>query len=167
VTALDPYVFIGLIGSVASIVSLALAAPTAKSRILHIGYAVLLTLIVGLSVKKITEVDRERRAAQSKIERLESISQQAASILGSSESITTVGEKRGFFLIGFAFLEKNKADFPETYSIAKELAMKGIRISESAGAPASLGYYDEQKRIDDGANAMTAILKGIAGDKRR
>jgi len=126
VTALDPYVFIGLIGSVASIVSLALAAPTAKSRILHIGYAILLTLIVGLSVKKITEVDREKRAVQSKIERLESISQQAASILGSSESVTTVGEKRGFFLIGLAFLEKNKADFPEPIQLQKSSQRKAF-----------------------------------------
>jgi hypothetical protein len=154
---------IGTVGSIASIVQLALMAPSAKSRALHLTYASILVVSVFVGAQGFAKLSREKQEIEIRLTRLESVAAQATALLDSRDSFTTTGGNRGFFLIGLAFLEKNRADFPEMFAIAKDLGTKGLRITESVGSGAGQEYYDEQKRMDDGANAMRAILRGIAG----
>lgn len=171
---MNPYVLIGILGSVASIISLLIAAPTKKSRIIHIIYGFLLTVVVGSSFiynqnleKELIDSQLRAKELTQEIERMNSIKLGAREILESRGYISTtdIGENRGFILTAFAFLEKHRDRFPESYAIARELITSGLQITKSAGSVGSEGYYDEIKRMSDGAATMRALLKGIAGEK--
>ena len=170
---MDPFILIGVVGSIASIVSLAIAAPTIKSRLLHAMYGFVLTLVVGATFvynqnwKEEIRKSHEREAAlASEIESMKSIQSEAVRINQGISTIfsSNVGENRGFILASFSFLEKHRERFPESYEIAKKLITSGLKITESAGTTGSEGYYDEQKRMADGARTMKSLLKGIAGE---
>lgn len=168
---MDPYILAGLMGTAASIIS-AIAAPGLRSRIKHAIYGFVIVSIAASGIifaeqkqKTIEKTKREVEAAQSEIASLKSIQVQAQKILSSTEylSTTDVGENRGFILSAFSFLETHRERFPESYEIAKKLLLSGLRITESSGSVGSKGYYDEQKRMKDGAAAMRRLLIGISG----
>lgn len=172
---MNVYILIGILGSVASIVSLLIASPNKISRIIHMIYGFLLTIVIGSSfiynqnieTKLMDATIREKELTQ-EIERMNSIKQGAKEILNTRNIYTSSGEtgtNRGFILTSFAFLEKHHEQFPESYSIAKELLTDGLKITKSAGKTGSDEYYNEQKRMFDGATAMESLLKGIAGGK--
>jgi len=171
---MDAYILIGLLGSLASIMSLAIAAPNAKSRIFHAIYGFVLTVVLGSAFTINQKWENELQAAtareaalQAEIKSIKSIQREAHNIIDSTGYLTTtaVGENRGFILAAFSFLEKHRDRFPESYEIAKQLITNGIRVTEAAGSTGSEGYYDERKRMFDGASTMRALLKGIAGEK--
>lgn len=167
---MDSVVLLGIMGSVASIASLLISAPTITSRIIHAVYGFLIVMVVGsafiFNQEKISELaTAEQKASelQAEIDQMNSIKIGAKSILENKSYYSTsdVGENRGFILSAFAFLEQHKSTFPESYQIAKTLLIDGLNIVESAG------YYgtestDEQKRMRDGADAMRELLEGIA-----
>ena len=137
-------------------------------------YGFLLTLVVGSSFIYNQDLEKDLAASRlseekltSEIERMNSIKIGATEILKSRgySSTTDTGVNRGFILTAFTYLEKHKNVFPESYGIAKELLIDGLQITKSSGSVSSDGYYDERKRMSDGASAMTALLKGIAGEK--
>ena len=138
---MDPYVFLSIVGSIASIVSVSIAAPTTRSRFIHIVYALVLTAVVGLSMQRLAEAKGREEALQARITRMSALEVQPKNLLAAYPYTSTsdVGENRGFILAGLAFLEKNKQEFPDIYGIAKQLAVNGIHILESAGAVASDG----------------------------
>jgi hypothetical protein len=170
----DPYIIIGLVGSLASIAGLAISAPTAKSRVIHAIYGFFISIVAGSAVlygqsmeQELAAAKREIEASQSEIARISSIQTHAESIIASAGYTYTsdVGKNRGFILAAFTFLETHKERFPEAYEIAKRLVMDGIRITESAGNTGTEGYYDEKKRMEDGAATMRQLLKGIASPR--
>ncbi len=171
---MNSYVLIGILGSVASIVSLLIAAPTIRSKLIHMLYGFLLTVVVGSSFIYNQDLESELSASKKnqelltkEIERMNSIKFGALEILKNRGylSTTDIGENRGFILTAFTYLEKHRAEFPESYKIAKELIMDGLKITKSSGTVGSDGYYDEKKRMSDGAATMFALLRGIAGEK--
>lgn len=168
---MDSIVLLGILGSVASISSLFISAPTRKSKLIHAIYAFLLVIVVGSSfifnqekIIELAEAEIKNQQLQDTIEKMDSIKFGAKAILDSKStyfSSSDVGENRGFILTAFAFMEKNKSYFPESYSIAKKLIIDGLKISESAGYFGN-EQHDEAKRMHDGALAMRQLLKGIA-----
>ena len=170
---MNSYVLIGVLGSVASIVSFLLAAPTKKSRIIHTIYGFLLTIVIGSSLIYNQNIDKELAAFQfrenqlnQEIEQLQSINYGARKILKSREdsSLINLGENRGFTLSAFVFFEKYRKQYPETYAIAKEYIVDGMQITKLARSEPCDESSDELKRMFDGAETMKALLKGIAGE---
>ncbi|MEO2279513.1 hypothetical protein [Pseudoalteromonas pernae] len=166
---MNTYVLIGIIGSISSVVSLLIAAPTVQSRVMHGIYGFLLTVIVGSAFLHNQTVLLELESAknssgelQKQIDRLNSLKSGAENLAESYFATSDIGRNRGFILSSFAFLEKNKDTFPESYAIAKQLIIDGLKITNSAGKYGSDGYEDEKKRMDDGAEAMRALLRGIS-----
>ena len=166
---IHPYVLIGILGSIASIISCFLAAPTLKSRAVHVVYAIILTIVVGSSVLsvdryrlRLEQAGKAQSELQSEIQELKSLKSQARALLQTRPySTSDKGDNRGSILAGLAFLEANKSFFPELYSTAKELCLKGIKVTETTGKL----DYDEEGRLKDGADAMRSMLKGLAGEK--
>ena len=170
---MDSYILLSILGSVASLSSLLISAPTIKSKIIHAIYGFVLVIVVGSSFifnqDKINELavsQQNTQLLQEKIDRMDSVKFGAQAILDSKSyhSTSDVGENRGFILTAFAFMEKNKASFPESFEIAKKLIVDGIKISESANYFGD-EKYNEQKRMEDGASAMRELLQGIAAGK--
>jgi|SRR5580692_5932025 hypothetical protein len=168
---MDPVVLIGILGSVASIVSLFLAKPELKSQILHIVYSVLVVSLASSAViyngsirEKLQQATSETKQLQERVGIFESRAKEAKQLLDAKghTSQFDVGQNRGFILSGLTFLEKNRDLFPDTYNLAKKMVSEGVRVTEFAGSVSTQAYYDEQKRMTDGADAMASILRGIA-----
>lgn len=136
-------VAIGLVGSIASIVGIALAVPTWKSRALHIIYGLSITALSGGLAHYYTATSQ---AYDFEI--------QARKILNQTEF---QHDDRAVMLAGLAFLEKHKSDFPETFTAAKELCV-------SAGVVGS-DKSDKYLSTADGARAIKGMLEGLATPK--
>ena len=99
---------------------------------------------------------------EKKLEYYENISEEANNILKTyPNSYYDVGGNRGFILTSFAFLERSKEKFPETYTLAKELVIDGLKITESVSEEKLQDVWDERKRMEDGAKAMKSMLDGV------
>ena len=145
---MNSYLLIGILGSIASIVSLLIAAPTKRSRAIHMIYGFLMTVVVGSSFIYNQNVEKQLASSQlredilsQEIERMNSIKYGANVILKSRgyASTTDVGKNRGFILTAFAYLEKYRKQLPESYIIAKEFISDGLKITESSGSVGSDG----------------------------
>lgn len=157
---MNSYILLGIIGSVSSIISLMLAAPNMKSRLIHALYGFFLTIIVGSAFIFNQSTQDELARAKAKIEQMESLRVGAKNVAQNYYDSPDVGRNRGFILSAFAFLEKNQDSFPESYLIAKKLVIDGLLITKSAGDTED--QIDERKRMEDGAKTMKALLNGIA-----
>lgn len=159
---MNSYILLGIIGSVSSIVSLLLAAPNMKSRIFHAIYGFLLTLIVGSAFIYNHSTQEALNIANQELQQIRSL-KSGASQLAESYSLTSdVGKNRGFILTSFAFLESNQTEFPKAFKIAEDLVLNGLKITSSAGSIGTDGSSDERKRMEDGAETMRALLRGLA-----
>ncbi|AMJ98805.1 hypothetical protein [Alteromonas macleodii] len=165
---MDSIVLLGVLGSVASIVSLLISGSSIKSKLVHAGYGFLLVVVVGATFifnqEKINDIqiaEHKAEMLENQIKDMNSIKAGATAILESKGNYSTsdVGENRGFILTSFAFMEKHKDEFPESFEIAKKLIIDGLKITQSAG-----DHY-ESKRMRDGADAMRKMLQGIAAGK--
>jgi len=168
---MDPIILIGILGSIASIVSLFLAKPDLKSRVLHAAYSLLVVIIAcsaviynSAALDKLQQAASENRRLEERLRIVESRGREAKKLLDSRGygSTTDAGKNRGFILSGLAFLERNRDLFPEMYNLAKKMASDGVRITEFAGSIGTQAYFDEQKRMTDGAEAIASILRGIS-----
>lgn len=145
-------IVLGLIGSVASIVGVLIAAPGKKSKIIHIVYALALTAIASSAVYYYNRM----AAAQKEIVEIHRIEREAQAILNSADR-STEGSMTGFMLAGLSFLEKYKARFPETY----ERAIKVCETSEIYKSTQSTGM-SHFVNLQNGSSAMYYLLQGIA-----
>lgn len=146
---------LGIVGTIASLVSLLIAAPTARSRLVHVVYALFITaLALGMASYQKKASDAEQRVVEMrKIER-------EASALLSGFDFTTSGSMSGFMLAALSFLEKHKAELPDTYQRAQTLC-------ENTGClKASNGDYNSSmehfRDLQDASSAMKYLVQGIA-----
>jgi len=159
---LDAYILLGIIGGVSSIVSLLLAAPNMKSRIFHGVYGFLLTVLVGSAFIFNQTTQEQLNTANLELQHLHSIKNGASQLAESYSFTSDVGKNRGFIISSFIFLEKNQSEFPKAFQIAEKLVINGLNITSSSGEIGSGGSYDERKRMEDGAETMRALLRGLA-----
>jgi hypothetical protein len=144
-------VILSIIGSVASIVALLIAAPGKRSKIIHVIYALALTAVAGSAVAYRNELDASRR----QVEEINRVEREAQAILKSSDR-STRGSMIGFMLASLSFLEKYKSRFPDTYE-------RATKVAESSGIYAAgrtdMLHFDD---LQQGAGAMYFLLEGIA-----
>lgn len=145
---------VGVIGSLASIIALFIAAPGWQSKVTHVAYALVITAISTIAF----EYRSDSRDIESRLQRFENIEKQAGILLKSKSTINT-GSSQGFMLGGLTFLEKNKDLFPDTYERAKLLF--------KSHACTATGYHDGKSdamhfnAMNAGANTMYTLIQGI------
>lgn len=138
----------GIVGSVASVVGLLISAPGRKSKFVHVGYALFITILATLMFGYRQEVEEMHRTER-----------QADAILQASDRSTS-GSMAGFMLASLSFLEKNKLHFPDTYA-------RAVKLCETSGCAGTsdTGSRDEMehfRRMQDASGAMFYLMKGIA-----
>ena len=145
-------VVLGIVGSVASIVGLLIAAPGRKSKIIHVVYGLAITAIASSSVAYHNRMDAARR----EVEEIHRIEREAKVILNSSDR-STEGSMIGLMLAGLSFLEKYKGRFPETYA-------RAVKVCENSGmyAPSESIGMTHFVNLQQGSGAMYFLLTGIA-----
>jgi len=154
---MNPYLLLTLIGSIASIVSALLMAKT-DSIFIHIAYAIILTISAGWSMFHIGKIKKQLEESEIRRKYYESLSEEAKNILNNfPDSINTVAYYRGFILTSFAFLEKSKNEFSETYTLAKKI-VNGLKITEITS---DVDFGQQKSIMYEGAIAMKSMLEGI------
>ncbi|MBN9627124.1 MAG: hypothetical protein ABS39_11240 [Acidovorax sp. SCN 65-28] len=139
----------GFVGSIASIITLFVAAPDWKSRVVHAFYVLLVTTLASAYA-----------VHSSKLSEYTEIEKQAHRILKSAD-LSSDGSTRGFVLLSLSFLEKNKQQFPDTYDSARKLAISsGVLESKQEDA---MDRLHQGWRLKDVGEAMQSLLAGIAG----
>lgn len=134
------FTVIGAVSGIAGLAGLFLALPTRRSKVVHFIYCAGIAALAGTTIYYQTKWDAS-----------EQFSKQAFRLKQSISS----SDDRGFMLSALALLEKNKAQFPETYEAAKELC----RSAGLTGAAASITTIE-------GVNAMFSLLHGLSLDKQ-
>lgn len=135
---MDIIVILGIVGSIASIGGVYLAAPNPRSRLIHAIYGFLFVVLAGYLVYYYQR-DAEVAKLEIGIERL-------------FQSTQYGQDERGFMLASLALLEKHKDRFPETYMAAKQLCVESGVTGDPKG---HLSVYD-------GSHAMSTLLKALA-----
>lgn len=145
----------GALGSFASILSLFIAAPTLKSRLIHVAYSL---FIVGLGVW-FMNYQKEVEKSLSELENIKRIERQAE-YLNSNVDLSTSGNMQGYMQAVLAFLEKNKQIYPETYERAKALCLaSGCTESGHAEGNNSMSHF---YRMQEASSAMKILIKGVS-----
>lgn len=148
-------VTLGVIGSIASIVGVFIAAPTTKSRFVHVIYALSITLLAAGMVS----YQQQASDAEQRIAEMQKIEREAAMLL-SDYDFTTIGSMSGFVLSALSFLEKHKEQLPDTYSRAVLLC------ENSKCLKTRNGDYDEHmnhfRDMQDISATIKYLIQGIA-----
>lgn len=136
---------IGIVGSVASIIALALPAATKSQRVIH---AVYVLLIVGISSAAVSY--------KSELNRIHS-AERAAKALIKDRRMNFTDE--GFNMAALSFLEKYKDLYPDSYLRASELCKNnGCLLNQHAEGTNSLNHAYSQINV---SSALEGMLKGI------
>lgn len=158
---MNPIVFLGVFGSIASIISLLISWKVEKPKWIHTIYTFILTILTGIFFLYFQSITNKNQDLSEELKIRNSIEHNAARIISTYSNINDVGENRGFILTSFAFLEKYKNEFPETFEIAKTLVVDGLKITENNYGKGAIKESDEENRLKDGAAAMHSMLKGL------
>jgi hypothetical protein len=150
-------IVIGIVGSVASIIGLLIAAPGIKSKVIHVVYALAITAVASTAVAYHNQMDAARR----EIEEIHRIEREAQAILDSSDR-STEGSMIGLMLSGLSFLEKNKGRFPDTYERASRVCESSGIYAASGEGSSSSKPMEHFENLQQGSGAMYFLLKGIA-----
>ena len=161
---MEPIILIGILGSLASLISLLISTKIENPKWAHIIYSFLIVIIVGLSILYSSEIKRENTSLSDELTSIKSIEHNAKRILKSFPNSYATGENRGFILTSFAFIEKYKSEFPETYQLSRTLVKDGLKIEKSFEGEGIYEEVAERDRLEDGSDAMRYFLKGLIGE---
>lgn len=144
---------LSVLGFAAGLAQLFFPPPKLATRLIHIFYVLVLAGITLLFVSIINSNRGEIQTFQLNIEARDSIGKQATAVYEiiryeSSSNCQAV------ILAAFTFIEKFKADLPESFEIAKEIA-SGLTEPKS-------NYYEQPSSCRDKAEAMVLALKALA-----
>ena len=153
VVNIGPIEAFGIFGSFASILGLFIAAPGWRSKVIHVGYALFMVAIITWFM----DYQRNVKESLSELERIKRIETQAEALL-KPRDLSTEGLKVGYMLAALAFLEKNKALYPDTYERAKKVCESASCTEVTSG----VGTMDHFARLQQGASAMHALLEGVS-----
>jgi len=142
---MDLIVLIGIVGSIASVIGVAMALPTLRSRAVHAAYGLFITALSA------SVVYYHQQAAEAKDFEI-----QAARLLDKTRF---ENDDRAIMLATLAFLEKHKEEFPETYVAARDLCVSAGLVGTAKA--------DERLSTMDGSRAVRGLLEGLAGPKIR
>ena len=149
------FVVLGVVGSIASVIGLLIAAPGKKSKIIHAVYGLAITAIAGAAV----DYHNRMSEAQREVEAIKRVEREAQAILDTSDRSTS-GSMAGLILAGLSFLEKYKARFPETYSRAVKLSESaGLYEAKQSSISGSMAHFES---LQEASGAMYFLLVGVA-----
>lgn len=136
---------IGIVGSVASIIALALPASSKSQRIIHAVYVLLIVAISSAAITYKTELNRINSAEKS------------AKALITDRRMNFTDE--GFNMAALSFLEKYKDLYPDSYQRASKLCENnGCLKNQHAEGGNSLNHAYSQINV---SSALEGMLKGI------
>ncbi|MBN6715282.1 hypothetical protein JSY17_14915 [Pseudomonas capsici] len=140
----------GVLGSLASVLSLFISKNTRWAKFIHAAYsALIVAMILGF-----TSYQEGVRLQLSELSEIKKIERQATS-LSNPRDLSTAGNMIGYSLSVLAFLEKHQDKYPETYFRAKEICLK----SNCYGQDDSLSHFSEMQKI---SSAMRELIRGIS-----
>lgn len=143
---------IGVVGSVASIIGLLIAASGLKSKFIHMGYGLFITVLAA----GIVDFQHRVSATQRQLEELQRVESEARKLL------TTMV---GFMLASLSFLEKFKDRLPDTYARAVKLCENSGCLESGYGKDAN--SYTHFLSMQEASGAMEYLLKGLAAGGAR
>lgn len=135
-------VFIGVVGSVASIISLFIPAMSKKEKLLHAVYIFIIAVAVGFGSWEYIINKQANNLSQ------------AAALLSKDREFNYSSE--GYIQAALWFLEVNKERYPDAYQSARQI------YNDWKEHPDSLGT----KKIEV-ASEMDGIIRAIAGSNAR
>ena len=136
---------IGIVGSVASIIALALPAASKSQRIIHALYVLIIVGISSVAVSYKSELDRIKSA------------ERAAKALIKDRRMNFTDD--GFNMAALSFLEKYKDLYPDSYQRASQLCENnGCLKNMHAEGSNSLNHAYSQINV---SSALEGMLKGI------
>lgn len=137
---------IGIVGSIASIIALALPASSKSQRLIHAGYVLFIVIISSVAVSyknELTRINDAERAAKALIE-------------NRQMNFTDLG----FNMAALSFMEKYKDIYPDSYQRATKLCENnGCLQNQYAEGKSSLNHAYSQIDV---SSALAGMLKGIA-----
>lgn len=140
----------GAVGTLASIFSLFISNNTRWAKWIHAGY----TLLIVAIVLGFVDYQQSVKESLSELSLIKRVERQAAA-LSDPWDFSTPGMQLGYSLSVLAFLEKNKALYPETYDRAKS-------VCENLGCYSNKKSADEDPGLRDAATAMRELVRGIS-----
>lgn len=136
---------IGIVGSVASIIALALPASSKSQRVIHSVYVLLIVAISSFAVSYKAELNQVNNA------------ERAAKVLVKDRRMKFTDE--GFNMAALSFLEKHKNIYPDSYQRASELCKNnGCLQNQHAKDSNSLAHAYSQINV---SSALEGMLRGI------
>jgi len=125
-----------------------------RSRWPLVAYTILLVVLTAVAVTAVRE-NLQMRATR----------EEAATLVHSwprTEQLASYskGDRIGIVLSGLAFLEKHRAEFPETYRTATQLV--AIRLNNFQPPTTQQQSYDEYALTEDVAGAFVRMIGTIA-----
>lgn len=140
----------GAVGTLASILSLFISNNTKWAKWIHACYTL---LIVGI-ISGFVSYQQAVKEGLSELSEIKRVERQAAA-LSDPWDFSTPGMQLGYSLSVLAFLEKNKALYPETYDRAKT-------VCENLGCYSSKQADGYGPGLRDAATAMRELVRGIS-----
>lgn len=140
----------GVLGSLASMLSLFISENTKWAKFVHAGYsALIVAMILGfISYQEDVKSQIGELAEMKKIER-------QATSLANPQDLSTHGNMLGYSLSVLAFLEKHRDKYPDTYERAKDVCSK----SNCYGSDDGVSHFSEMQKT---SSAMRELVRGIS-----
>lgn len=151
---------IGLVSGAATIISFLIERAGIRGKWIHAAYGLFIALFASVLVATHITSSAEHKALNERIAQLTAIQVQAARLLESAPRGND-GERRGFIFASLAFLEQHKSELPDTYEMARAFAVSSGVLENKQSDGMQRLYHGWA--MEDGANAMSALLEGIAG----
>lgn len=145
----------GVVGSVASVIGVLIAAPGLKSKFIHLAYALFITILAT----GIVEFQHRASATQRQLDEMQRVENEARKLLSTAERSTT-GSMVGFMLASLSFLEKFKDRLPDTYARAVKLCENSGCLESGYGREAN--SYTHFLSMQEASGAMEYLLRGLA-----
>ena len=151
---------VSLVSGVTTIISFLLEKANIRGAWVHAAYGFFIALFATVLVSVSFSHSSEKLMLEQEIVNLTSIQIQAANILLHTPKVGD-GERRGFMFASLSFLESHKSKMPDTYEMARQFAVSSGVLENQQESGMDRLY--QGWALEDGADAMESLLKGIAG----
>lgn len=148
------WVVFSFFGSISSIISLLIASPGWKSKLVHVVYSL---AMIGL-VTGFISYQLEVKDALSELARIKTIEKQSE-FLVSDVDLSTSGNMSGYSLAVLAFLEKYRDVYPDTYDRAKKLCDSAG--CDDVGSSKGNNSMEHFSRMQEVSSNLKMLMKGL------
>jgi len=161
-------IMMGFFGTLLSFFSLVSAAPTWKSRTLHLFYFVFIVVSIYIMSSYNARLETSLDVTQSELNAVLEIRSQASALFDSmyegSDSMSVwsdPGRNRGNLLMTISFFETYSHRYPRSSEILFDLS-KQVELSKVYSRTELLQRRNQEDALDQAADAARALIRGIA-----